>query len=142
MSNPNNKKSKVSVTLHHGMYINGNEILESMVIAGYMSNGCLDIRFCKRSSRSINLEKTHGLKNSYHEETPYVFSVKGDETPVVINLIKEIKGNRPVTVCVQDAYGNLLDIVSIDSIPSVNYTNPKKVEIINAFLGYKALKIN
>ena len=142
MNKPSNRKSKVRVTLHHGMYIKGNDVLESMVIAGYMSKGCLDIRFCKRSSRSINLERTHGLKDSYHEETPYVFSVEGDKTPVVINLIKEIKSRRPVTVCVQDAYGNLLDIVSIDSIPSINYTNPKKVEIINAFLGYKAFKIN
>lgn len=140
-----NKDRKARVNLYSGIYIDKakNQAIESMVIAGYMytDQKGIDIRFCKRASRSIYLKETENMTKSYSESTPYVFSLVPGRIPVIINLIKEIYTRRPIYMLVQDIHGNVVDSITGAGLAVINEKDPKKVEIINAFFGYPAMKV-
>lgn len=138
---------KTSTTkLYSGIYINKNTntVAESMVIAGFLHRGerGIEIKFCHRSSRQIYLKKTNNMTKSYCETHDFRF--KYDPTkciPIVINLIKEINTRRPVYMIVQGIDGSIIDRIDGAGFEVIYERDPKKVEIVNAFYGYPALRV-
>lgn len=108
---------------------------ECICAAGYITDEGLNLQFVFKCPRGEVETSTKSIKKDIF----YRLTTEGNGKPVAIHFIRDISGQNPVYMLIEDMQGNLKGSDARVQIPLTKNANLKLAGIVNRIFGYDAL---